>query len=160
MRLRHCISAFALVLAAVAVTAGRGAAQTGSSQATPDPEQGLVAGKCAQCELVSVGGVPKRWQCGYTYQSGGKSCAISADAQACALVGICPTVQKAPLDATEGGIGFLLRQDGPLPSAVERVAVSEGEVQLRARCNGTVLARAFSAALAGTLREQSETLSL
>lgn len=155
MRPRHFLSLLGLA-AAAAVVPEIAAAQAPAPGPAPAPVT------CYQC-VRKVGPLGGYFECAGGYNQGGTSCSVTNNGQLCTLTGDCVIIIAPAADqvASNADLDALLDEGAEaLPSGVVRFASATGEVQLRSRCNGAVLARAYTATRAEELRRASETLTL
>lgn len=152
MRLRHLLLPFAAA-ALAALPAERAAAQA----AEPVP-----AANCWRCLTETAPTGTTAW-CQNGYATGWANCVAYASTDGrvgCRLWGDCPAPVVVDADGVGADVATLLEGGSALPSGVVRVELAGGDVQLRARCSGAVLARAYSGARADALRRETETLAL
>jgi hypothetical protein len=138
-----------LAALAVALVFGAAAPQRAAAQdAAPAPG-------CTNCFIVD-----NLYECKADTQ-GGDSCTVSNAGRTCSVSGPCPKVaDPAPIDAVANLFSTDLLQDVGTEAAFALVANTENGQQLRAKCNGVVLARAYTAAAAQRLRRETAVIEL
>lgn len=150
MKIKFPLAAAAALLCAI--TPRPATAQAGAQSAVPP------AGGCVTCYIAS-GGATYECKAG---SPGGTSCTLSGGGTSCSVSGPC---QAAPNPAPIDGVANLtspelLQNAGSEGSFALVTDVGDGRNQLRARCNGVVLARAYTETVVETLRSQTSMIEL
>jgi hypothetical protein len=143
-------AAFALALCALAAAPSRAAAQ--GAEPAPFPKL------CVDCFRNLTTGL---FEC-QAAQSGAHGCSLSDGGRTCTLSGgVCPTPLPPPDGAVAvGTLAASVTDEAAREQGAERVDAGGGRTLWKARCNGLVLARAYTPEAAAELRRRSAAITL
>ena len=150
---RSLLTVFALAASLAALLAPR----TAAAQEEAQTEIGDgAAGGCVNCFIESG----SSYVCRKTSGNGGSSCTISGGGETCTLSGPCVAAAPVPIDGAANFSNLALLDDAGAATSFATVSSGGDGRQFRARCNGVVLARAYTSTAADRLRRETSLIQI
>lgn len=148
-RLHLCLALAAVAIVCAAATPRHVAAQASASTVAPT--------NCVTCYIASGG---QTYEC-KAGSPGGTSCTLSAGGTSCSVSGPCTaTIDPAPIDAVASLASPTLLENAGASGSFALTGDSPGGKVYRARCNGVVLARAYTVAAADRIRAETSRIEM
>ena len=114
-----------------------------------------AAGGCVACTIVG-----SDYECKKSGGNGGSSCTLSNGGQSCSISGPCTAAAPVPIDGAANFSNLALLDDAGAATSFATVSSGGDGRQFRARCNGVVLARAYTSTAADRLRRETSLIQI